>query len=103
MCSTILAPATAGGDRRGQKFAVKQWALKSIPSGQLARENVRKQGVEHLVKSASRFFDGGFIIAIVVTLYLSYDGNQPSGPPHESFKSGARVFLIFRYGEWQPR
>jgi precorrin-6B methylase 2 len=72
----------------------------------LARENVRKQGVEHLVEIRQQdFLTADLSLPSVVTLYLSYDGNQIVRPRLMSqLKPGARVVsYTFDMAEWQPK
>ena len=72
----------------------------------LARENVRKQGVEHLVEIRQQdFLTADLSSPSVVTLYLSYDGNLTVRPRLMSqLKTGARVVsYTFDMAEWQPK
>jgi SAM-dependent methyltransferase len=72
----------------------------------LARENVRRAGLEKLVEIRQEdFLAADLSPASVVTLYLSYDGNlvvrdQLNG----QLKPGARVVsYTFDMGDWQPK
>jgi precorrin-6B methylase 2 len=100
------------GDGRIAIGAAKKYGVKAvgfeIDAGlvKLARENVRKQGVEHLVEIRQQdFLAADLAPASVVTLYLSYDGNLALRPKLLSeLKPGARVVsYTFDMGEWQPK
>jgi tRNA A58 N-methylase Trm61 len=72
----------------------------------LARENVRRDGVEHLVEIRQQdFMTADLSPATVVTLYLSYDGNLALRPKLlRELKEGARVVsYTFDMAEWQPK
>jgi len=90
-----------------KKFAVKAVGFEIDPGlVKLARENVRKQGVERLVEIRQQdFLTADLSLPSVVTLYLSYDGNQTVRPRLMSqLKSGARVVsYTFDMAEWQPK
>jgi precorrin-6B methylase 2 len=90
-----------------KKFAVKAVGFEIDPGlVKLARENVRKQGVEHLVEIRQQdFLTADLSLPSVVTLYLSYDGNLTVRPRLMSqLKSGARVVsYTFDMAEWQPK
>ena len=100
------------GDGRVTIAAAKKYGVKAvgfeIDAGlvKLARENVRKQGVEHLVEIRQQdFLSAELAPASVVTLYLSYDGNLALRPKLlGELKPGARVVsYTFDMGEWQPK
>jgi len=100
------------GDGRVAIAAAKKYGIKAvgfeIDPGlvKLARENVRKQGVEHLVEIRQEdFLTVDLSLPSVVTLYLSYDGNLAVRPRLMSqLKSGARVISYnFDMAEWQPK
>jgi precorrin-6B methylase 2 len=100
------------GDGRVVIAAAKKYGIKAvgfeIDPGlvKLARENVRKQGVEHLVEIRQEdFLTADLSLPSVVTLYLSYDGNLAVRPRLMSqLKSGARVVsYTFDMAEWQPK
>ena len=90
-----------------KKFAVKAVGFEIDPGlVKLARENVRKQGVEHLVEIRQQdFLTADLSLPSVVTLYLSYDGNLTVRPRLMSqLKAGARVVsYTFDMAEWQPK
>ena len=100
------------GDGRIVIAAAKKYGVKAvgfeIDPGlvKLARENVRKQGVERLVEIREQdFLSANLSPSSVVTLYLSYDGNL-AVRPHlmRQLKAGARVIsYTFDMGEWQPK
>ena len=72
----------------------------------LARENVRKQGVESLVEIRQQdFLTVDLSPATVVSLYLSYDGNLALRPQLiRQLKPGARIVsYTFDMGDWQPK
>ena len=115
-----LANVTAGdvlydlgaGDGRVVVAAAKKYGVKAvgfeIDPGlvKLARENVRKQGVEHLVDIRQQdLLSVNLSPASVVTMYLSYDGNLAVRPQlMRQLKAGARVIsYTFDMGEWQPK
>jgi precorrin-6B methylase 2 len=100
------------GDGRIVIAAAKKYGVKAvgfeIDPGlvKLARENVRKQGVENLVEIRQQdFLSTDLAPASVVTLYLSYDGNLALRPKLlGELKPGARVVsYTFDMGEWQPK
>jgi precorrin-6B methylase 2 len=100
------------GDGRIVIAAAKKYRVKAvgfeIDAGlvKLARENVRKQGVENLVEIRQQdFLSADLAPASVVTLYLSYDGNLALRPKLlGELKAGARVVsYTFDMGEWQPK
>jgi precorrin-6B methylase 2 len=100
------------GDGRMVIAAAKKYGVKAvgfeIDPGlvKLARENVRKQGVENLVEIRQQdFLSADLAPASVVTLYLSYDGNLVLRPKLlGELKPGARVVsYAFDMGEWQPK
>jgi len=100
------------GDGRVAIAAAKKYGIKAvgfeIDPGlvKLARENVRRQGVEHLVEIREQdFLTADLTLPTVVTLYLSYDGNLTVRPLLVSqLKAGARVVsYTFDMAEWQPK
>lgn len=90
-----------------KKFGVKAVGFEIDPGlVKLARENARKQGVEHLVEIRQQdFLTADLSLPSVVTLYLSYDGNQTVRPRLMSqLKAGARVVsYTFDMAEWQAK
>jgi len=90
-----------------KKFGVKAVGFEIDPGlVKLALENVRKQGVEHLVEIRQQdFLTADLSLPSVVTLYLSYDGNLTVRPRLMSqLKAGARVVsYTFDMAEWQPK
>ena len=100
------------GDGRMVIGAAKKYAVRAvgfeIDPGlvKLARENVRKQGVEKLVEIRQQnFMTADLSHATVVLLYLSYDGNLALRPRlMNELKPGARVVSnTFDMGDWQPK
>ncbi len=100
------------GDGRVVITAAKKYRIKAvgyeIDPGlvKLARENVRKQGVEQLVEIREQdFLTADLSRASVVTLYLSYDGNLALRPQlMKQLRPGARIVsYTFDMGEWQPK
>ena len=100
------------GDGRVVIAAAKQYGVKAvgfeIDSGlvKLARENVRKEGVESLVEIREQdFTTADLSSATVVTLYLSQDGNLSVRPAlMNQLQPGARVVsYTFDMGDWQPK
>jgi len=100
------------GDGRIVIAAAKKYGVKAvgfeIDPGlvKLARENIRKQGVEKLVEIRQQdFMTADFSHATVVILYLSYDGNLALQPRlMNQLKPGARVVSnTFDMGDWQPK
>jgi tRNA A58 N-methylase Trm61 len=100
------------GDGRVAIAAAKKYGIKAVgfeidPSlVKLARENVRRQGVEHLVEIRQEdIFAADMSLPSVVSLYLSYDGNLAVRPNLMSqLKPGARVVSYgFDMAEWQPK
>ena len=100
------------GDGRVVIAAAKKFGVRAvgyeIDAGlvKLARENVKKQGVEHLVEIRQQDFLGADLSAAsVVTLYLSYDGNLAlRSKLMNELKPGARVVsYTFDMGNWQPK
>jgi ribosomal protein L11 methylase PrmA len=100
------------GDGRMVIAAAKKYGVKAvgfeIDPGlvKLARENVRKQGVEKLVEIRQQnFMTADLSPATVVTLYLSYDGNLALRPRlMNQLKPGARVVSnTFDMGDWQAK
>ncbi|HEU4343202.1 MAG TPA: methyltransferase domain-containing protein [Candidatus Binatia bacterium] len=100
------------GDGRVVIMAAKQYGVKAvgfeIDPGlvKLARENVRREGVEHLVEIRQQdFLTVDLSPASVVTLYLSNDGNLAVRPAlMNRLKPGARVVSYsFDMGDWPPK
>ncbi len=100
------------GDGRVVITAAKEYGVKAvgfeIDPGlvKLARENVRKQGVEKLVEIRRQdFLTADLSPATVVTLYLSYDGNLALRPQlMRQLKPGTRIVsYTFDMGDWQPK
>jgi SAM-dependent methyltransferase len=100
------------GDGRVVIAAAKKYGVRAvgfeIDAGlaKLARENVRKEGVENLVEIREGDFLGADLSpATVVTLYLSYDGNLAVRPRlMTQLKPGARIVsYTFDMGDWQPK
>lgn len=100
------------GDGRVAIAAAKKYGIKVVgfeidPSlVKLARENVRKQGVEHLVEIRQEdILTADMSLPSVVTLYLSYEGNLAIRAQLMSrLKPGARVVSYgFDMAEWQPK
>lgn len=100
------------GDGRVAIAAAKKYGIKAvgfeIDPGlvKLARENVRKQKVEHLVEIRQEdILTADMSLPSVVTLYLSYEGNLAVRPRLMSqLKRGARVVsYAFDMAEWQPK
>jgi protein-L-isoaspartate O-methyltransferase len=100
------------GDGRVVIAAAKKYGVKAvgfeIDPGlvKLARENVRKQGLEKRVEIRQQDFTGADLSrATVVTLYLSYDGNQVLRPQLvKQLKPGSRVVsYTFDMGDWPAK
>ena len=100
------------GDGRIVITAAKKYGVKAvgfeIDPGlvKLARENVRREGVEKLVEIRQQdFMTTDLSKATVVTLYLSYDGNLAVRPKlMRELKPGARVVsYAFDMSDWQPK
>jgi precorrin-6B methylase 2 len=100
------------GDGRIVIAAAKKYGVKAvgfeIDPGlvKLARENVRKQGVEKLVEIRQQDFTTANLSgATVVALYLSYDGNQALRRQLEhQLKPGARIVsYTFDMGDWPAK
>src|SRR5512135_3525758 len=90
-----------------QKYGVRGVGYE-IDAGlvKLARENVRRAGVDKLVEIRQEdFLAADLSPASVVTLYLSYDGNLAvRSQLNLQLKPGARVVsYTFDMGEWQPK
>jgi SAM-dependent methyltransferase len=90
-----------------KKYGVHAVGLEIDPGlAKLARENVRRAGVEKLVEIRQQdFLTADLSPASVVTLYLSYDGNLALRPQLlRQLKRGARVIsYTFDMGDWQPK
>jgi hypothetical protein len=100
------------GDGRMVIAAAKKYGIKAVGFEvdpglvKLARENIRKQGVERLVEIRQQdFLTADLSQPSIVTLYLSYDGNLTVRPRLLSqLKAGARVIsYTFDMAEWQPK
>jgi SAM-dependent methyltransferase len=100
------------GDGRILIAAAKIYGVKAvgfeIDPGlvKLARENVRKEGIEELVEIHQQdFMTADLSPASVVTLYLSNDGNLAVKPKlMRELKPGARVVsYTFDMGDWPPK
>lgn len=100
------------GDGRVVIAAAKKYGAKAvgfeIDPGlvKLARENVRKQGMEKWVEIRQQdFLTADLSSATVVTLYLSYDGNLALRPQlMRQLKPGARIVsYTFDMGDWHPK
>jgi len=100
------------GDGRMVIAAAKKYGVKAvgfeIDPGlvKLARENVRKQGVEKLVEIRQQdFMKANLSPATIVTLYLSYDGNLAvRSRLMDQLRPGARVVsYTFDMGDWAPK
>ena len=100
------------GDGRVVIAAAKEYGAKAvgfeIDPGlvKLARENVRKQGMEKWVEIRQQdFLTADLSSATVVTLYLSYDGNLALRPQlMRQLKPGTRIVsYTFDMGDWQPK
>lgn len=100
------------GDGRVVITAAKLYGVKAVGFEvdpglvKLARENVREQGLEHLVEIRQQdFLSADLSPATVVTLYLSYDGNLAVKPKlMRELKPGARVVsYLFDMGDWPAK
>ena len=100
------------GDGRMVIAAAKRYGVKAvgfeIDPGlvKLARENIRKQGVEKLVEIRQQdFMKSDLSAATIVTLYLSQDGNLALRPRlMNQLKPGARVVsYTFDMADWAPK
>jgi ribosomal protein L11 methylase PrmA len=100
------------GDGRVAVAAAKKYGVRAVAFEidpglvKLARENARKERVEHLVEIRQQdFLTADLSPASVVTLYLSYDGNLAVRPQIMSqLKPGARVVsYTFDMGDWQSK
>lgn len=100
------------GDGRMVIAAAKKYGVRAVgfevdPGlAKLARENVRKQGVESLVEIREQdFMNIDLSPTTVVTLYLSQDGNLAlRSKLLKELKPDARVVsYTFDMGDWQPR
>jgi precorrin-6B methylase 2 len=100
------------GDGRMVIAAAKKYGVKAvgfeIDPGlvKLARENIRKQGVEKLVEIRQQdFMKADLSPATIVTLYLSNDGNLALRPRlMNQLRPGARVVsYTFDMGDWAPK
>jgi len=90
-----------------KKFGVKAVGFEIDPGlVKLARENVRKQGLQKLVEIRQQdFMTADLSPASVVTLYLSSDGNLALRPAlMHQLKPGARIVSYgFDMGDWAPK
>lgn len=100
------------GDGRVVIAAAKKFGAKAvgfeIDAGlvKLARENAKREGVDHLVEFREQdFLTADLSDASVVTIYLSYDGNLAVRPQLlRQLKPGARVVsYTFDMGDWQAK
>ena len=100
------------GDGRLAIAAAKKYGARAVgfeidPGlAKLARENVRREGVEKLVEIRQQdFMRADLSPASVVTLYLSYDGNLAVRPRLlNQLRPGSRVVSnTFDMGDWQPK
>ena len=100
------------GDGRVVIAAAKKYGVRAvgfeIDPGlvKLARENVRNQHMEKLVEIRQEdFMSADLSSATIVTLYLSYDGNQALRSNLENqLRPGARVVsYTFDMRDWQPK
>ena len=100
------------GDGRIVIAAAKKYGVHAVgfeidPGlAKLARENVRRAGVNKLVEIRQQdFLTANLSPASVVTLYLSYDGNLAVRPQLlRQLKRDARVVsYTFDMGDWQPK
>lgn len=100
------------GDGRMVIAAAKKYGVKAvgfeIDPGlvKLARENIRKQGVEKLVEIRQQdFMKSDLSPATIVTLYLSQDGNLAlRSRLMNQLKPGARVVsYTFDMADWAPK
>jgi SAM-dependent methyltransferase len=100
------------GDGRVVIAAAKKYGVRAVgfeidPGlAKLARENVRRAGLEKLVEIRQQdFLTADLSPASVVTLYLSYDGNLAVRPQlMRQLHHGARVIsYAFDMGDWQPK
>jgi len=100
------------GDGRVVITAAKIYGVKAVGFEvdpglvNLARENVREQGLEHLVEIRQQdFLNADLSAATVVTLYLSYDGNLAVKPKlMRELRPGARIVsYIFDMGDWPAK
>ena len=95
----VIAAAKKYG-ARGVGFEIDPGLVK------LARENVRRAGVDKLVEIRHEdFLTADLSPASVVTLYLSYDGNLAVRPQlMRQLKRDTRVVsYTFDMGDWQPK
>jgi precorrin-6B methylase 2 len=100
------------GDGRVVIAAAKKYGVKAVGFemdrglAKLARENVRKQGVESLVEIRERdFMNADVSPATVVTLYLSQEANlMLRSKLLKELRPEARVVsYTFDMGDWQPK
>lgn len=100
------------GDGRILIAAAKIYGVKAVGFEmdpglvKLARENVRKEGIEELVEIRQQdFMTADLSAASIVTLYLSTDGNLAVKPKlMRELKPGARVVsYTFDMGDWAPK
>ena len=100
------------GDGRVVITAAKKYGVRAvgfeIDPGlvKLARENVRKEGLEKLVEIREQdFMTADLSPATVVTLYLSSDGNLALKPAlMDQLKPGARIVsYAFDMADWTPQ
>lgn len=90
-----------------KRYGVKAVGFEIDPGlVKLARENIRKQGVEKLVEIRQQdFMKSDLSAATIVTLYLSQDGNLALRPRlMNQLKPGARVVsYTFDMADWAPK
>jgi len=100
------------GDGRVVIAAAKKYGVHAVgfeidPGlAKLARENVRRAGLEKLVEIRQQdFLTADLSPASVVTLYLSFDGNLAVRPQlMRQLHRGTRVIsYAFDMGDWQPK
>jgi precorrin-6B methylase 2 len=100
------------GDGRVVITAAKQYGVKAVGYevdaglAKLARENVRKQGIEKSVEIREQdLMSADLSPATVVTLYLSQDGNLAvRSKLFRELRPEARVVsYTFDMGDWQPK
>lgn len=90
-----------------QKYGARAVGFEIDPGlVKLARENVRKHGLQNLVEIRQQdFMSADLSPATVVTMYLSQDGNAAVKPRLlQQLKPGARVVsYTFDMGDWTPK
>jgi precorrin-6B methylase 2 len=100
------------GDGRVVIAAAKKYGVRAVGIEfdpglvKLARENLRKEGLEDLVEIRQQdFMTADLSLATVVTLYLSQEGNLTLRPKlMRELRPGARVVsYAFDMGDWEPK